>query len=177
MRYALVMPDRLSNLLGVVALAAADRQQACADATATGSAASALVHLQAHPGGSVAVLHEVLGLSQPATVRVVDALAARGLVERRPGRDRRTLALRLTPAGDAAATEVLEARARALDGLVAGLAAPERAALEQLLATIVASLAEDRPEAIRTCRQCDRGACAGPDGDRCPLQHTVTAAP
>jgi len=53
---------------------------ALADALPTGQTRSAiLVHLSAHPGGSAEALRQVLGLSQPATVRAVDRLVRDGV--------------------------------------------------------------------------------------------------
>jgi MarR family transcriptional repressor of emrRAB len=167
---------RLANLLGVTALVAADRLRAAveADLGSGGSGPAALVHLQAYPGESVEALRRVLGISQPATVRIVDRLAADGLLERRRGPDRRTLALHLTAAGERAAAGVLAGRARTLDELLDVLTDDERAALTPLLERIVASLAGDRPQARRVCRLCDRGACPADPG--CPLEHTVRPA-
>ena len=136
-----------------------------------GGAPAALVHLQAHPGGSVEALRRVLGISQPAAVRMVDGLAAEGLLERRPGGDRRTLALHLTAEGDAAATRLLERRTASLGELLAALGPGERAALLPLLERLVSTLAADRPGALTTCRLCDRAACTREPG--CPLEHTA----
>ena len=166
------MSDRLANLLGVTALAAVDRLRDAVERG--GSAPAALVHLQAYPGESVDALRRVLGISQPATVRAVDRLAAEGLVERRPGGDRRTLALHLTAAGERAATAVLERRSASLGALLDRLEPAEQAALAPLLERLVASLAEDRPAARRVCRLCDRAACTRYPG--CPLEHTTRAA-
>src|SRR5688572_32469345 len=93
---------RLANLLGVTALAASDRIRRAVeeDLARGGGAPAALVHLQAYPGESIEALRRVLGISQPAAVRIADGLAAAGLLERRPGPDRRTLALHLTAAGE-----------------------------------------------------------------------------
>jgi DNA-binding MarR family transcriptional regulator len=165
----LVDDARLPQLLGVAALAAADRLRAALPQS--GSAPAALVHLQAYPGEPVEHLRRVLGISQPATVRVVDRLASEGLVERRPGRDRRTLALHLTPAGEAAANEALARRAESLRAMLDGLDREEQAALLPLLERLVSSLADDRPAAVRVCRLCDRDACTS--GPGCPLDHTV----
>jgi DNA-binding MarR family transcriptional regulator len=154
--------DRLANLLGVVALAAGGER---------GSASAALVHLQAHPGGSIEALRHVLGISQPAAVRLVDRLAADGHVDRRPGADRRTLSLHLTPEGRREATAILERRAERLGDLLGALDDHERAALVPLLERLVSSLAHDRPTALRTCRLCDRAACTSDPG--CPLAHTA----
>ena len=163
------MEDRLPQLLGVVALAATDRLR---DALPqTGSAPAALVHLQAYPGESVEHLRRVLGISQPATVRVVDRLASEGLVERRPGTDRRTLALHLTPAGERAAHEALAQRGESLRAIVGTLGPAEQAALVPLLERLASSLADDRPDALHVCRLCDREACARERG--CPLNHAV----
>jgi DNA-binding MarR family transcriptional regulator len=163
------MDGRLPQLLGVAALAAADRLRAALPHA--GSAPAALVHLQAYPGESVEGLRRVLGISQPATVRVLDRLAAEGLVERRPGRDRRTLALHLTAAGERAASDALAQRAESLRTMLAALEPAEQAALLPLLERLVASLADDRPGALRVCRLCDRDACTSAPG--CPLDHTV----
>jgi MarR family transcriptional repressor of emrRAB len=168
--------DRLAQLLGVTALAAADRLRAAVegDLGSGGSGPAALVHLQAWPGASVEELRHVLGISQPATVRMLDRLEGDGLVERRPGADRRTLSLHLTTRGDEAATRLLERRAGSLEDIVGTLGADERAALEPLLERVVAALADDRPGAMRVCRLCDRKSCRR--DANCPLDHTTRGA-
>lgn len=167
------MEDRLANLFGVAALAATTRLRSAveADLAHGGSAPAALVHLQAHPGASIEDLRRVLAISQPATVRLVDRFAVEGLVERRPGRDRRTLALQLTAAGQRAATDVLERKTESLRSLLHVLNADEQAALAPLLERVVSSLAEDFSESLRVCRLCDRAACNS--GGRCPLDDMV----
>ena len=164
---------RLANLLGVAVLAAVDRMRAAVEAElpAGGAAPAALVHLQAYPGETVEALRRVLGISQPAAVRAVDRLAAAGLLERRPGPDRRSLALHLTRAGARATDRLLARRTEALDALLEGLAPAERAALLPLLERLVSTLADDRAGALTTCRLCDRKACTSAPG--CPLEHTA----
>jgi MarR family transcriptional regulator, negative regulator of the multidrug operon emrRAB len=170
------MPDRLANLLGVVAIAASDRIGAGAAAAVShgGAHPSALVHLLAHPGGSIEDLRRVLRISQPGAVQAANRLEAAGLVERRAGRDARTRALHLTRRGRATARAVLAERAEAVAGVLDSLDADEKARLEPLLAKLVAGLADDRPGALTVCRLCDRGACAA--GDECPLEHTTRTA-
>jgi MarR family transcriptional repressor of emrRAB len=168
--------DRLANLLGVTALAAADRVRAAVESGLAhgGAAPAALVHLQAYPGVSAEALRRVLGISQPATVRVLDRLAADGLVERGAGPDGRTKALRLTPAGERAADRLLGERAQSVRAMLDALDAGEQARLEPLLEKLTAALADDRPQALRVCRLCDRGACTQDPG--CPLDHTTAKA-
>jgi MarR family transcriptional regulator, negative regulator of the multidrug operon emrRAB len=168
--------DRLANLLGVTALAASDRLRSAVERELEhgGSAPGALAHLQAYPGESVEALRRVLGISQPATVRLVDRFVAEGLVERRAGANRRTLALHLTAAGAQAAGGVLARRSESLRALLRVLSPAERTALERLLERLVAGLAADRPGALRVCRLCDRKACTSAPG--CPLDHTTRAS-
>lgn len=165
---------RLGQLLGVTALAAVDRLRPSMEEEAGhgGSAAGALVHLHAWPGESLERLRSVLGISQPATVRTVNRLVADGLLERRPGPDRRTAALVLTGAGRTAAERVLAVRGAALQRFIEPLDEDERARLLPLLERLVGALAHDRGSAVRVCRLCDRGACHGTAP--CPLDHTAS---
>ena len=84
------MPDRLAQLLGALSLAATDRFRSAVEGSLgrAGAHAAALVHLHVHPGASVRALAAVLGVSQPAAVKIVDRLAGDALLERRPGADR-----------------------------------------------------------------------------------------
>lgn len=169
------MADRLAQLLGVLSLSATDRFRTAVDGSLGrgGAHAAALVHLDAHPGGSVQALADVLAVSQPAAVKLVDRLSADGLVERGPGSDRRTTALVATAAGREAAHRILAERATELDRVLGVLDPGEREQLGPLLEKLVAGLAGDRPGALTACRLCDRGSCCGERGTDCPLQHTV----
>lgn len=169
------MTDRLAQLLGVLSFGASDRVRSSVDASLgrAGAHAAAVVHLDAYPGDSVQALADVLRVSQPATVKVVNRLAEAGLLERRPGPDRRTRALYLTAKGRAAAKRVLADRASQLDQLLRVLDYEERKRLEPLLEKLVAGLARDRPGALTVCRMCDRAACCRAPGG-CPLEHTTT---
>jgi DNA-binding MarR family transcriptional regulator len=166
--------DRLAQLLGVLSLSATDRFRTTVEGSLgrAGAHPAAVVHLRAYPGDSVQALAAVLGVSQPAAVKVADRLTTDGLLKRRPGPDNRTLALHLTAKGLRAAAQVLADRERELDHVLAVLDPDERERLKPLLEKLVAGLADDRPGALRVCRMCDRTACCGaPAG--CPLQHTV----
>lgn len=167
---------RLEQLLATQALAVADRVREATQAASAqeGSGPAALVHLKAHPGGSVSDLERVVGLSQTGAGRLVDRLVEAGLVDRRAGRDGRTQALSLTRKGLSVAARVLELRATAVAPLLEHLTPEERFDLERLLERIVQGLAHDRPGALRVCRLCDRAACYSDPG--CPLDHTAQAA-
>jgi MarR family transcriptional regulator, negative regulator of the multidrug operon emrRAB len=51
------------------------------------------------PGLSIDFLAHVLGMSHPGTVRLADRLEADGLIQRKPNKDGRTVALHLTVSG------------------------------------------------------------------------------
>ena len=167
------MQSRLANLLGAVALAATDRlsEEAAGVVGRGGGHPAALVHLLAHPGGSVEELGRVLRISQPGAVQLANRLEAAGLLERCPGSDARTLALHPTVQGRRAARSVLARRERGLGALLDVLDPDEQRQLLPLLEKVTAGLANDRPGALTACRLCNRDACA--DRGECPLQHTM----
>src|SRR5918911_3333369 len=107
---------RSTNLLGAFALAAGNQLRSVTEQAAshTASGPSALTALATWPGLSLDGLRKSLGISQPGVVRLVDRLAADGLVSRNPGPDGRTRALHLTDRGREIAQEVLEAREAAM---------------------------------------------------------------
>lgn len=162
--------DRLTNLVGVFALAVADRVAAATEAAcgAGGAAAAVLVHLSRHPETSVSDLAAVVGVGGSGGVRLVDRLATQGLVTRAPSlTDRRTVLLRLTEAGTQTARRVLHAREEAVRQTVEALDEDQRSALEQLLPALVTALPSTRTEVLRICRLCDVAACRQASG--CPL--------
>jgi DNA-binding MarR family transcriptional regulator len=168
--------DRAANLLGAVALRLTD-EMASAAAAAAGQGArpgaetaaialSVLQHVFEAP--TIDRLRAVLGLTSSGTVRLVDRLAADGLVARRAGDDGRVTAIVLTRAGRAAARRVTAARARVLNDALAHLSASERESFEALLASVAVGLVRE-PGATRwMCRLCDTGRCGVPTRD-CPV--------
>jgi MarR family transcriptional repressor of emrRAB len=167
---------RTANLLGALALTLTDRAWASLedDSGVAGSDAAALISLANYAEGrSIDTLRAALGLSQPGTVRLVDRLAARGLVERRRSeRDARAVALRLTPEGRRAAELALEGRATATIAALESLTAGERRALTRLLEKMLTAATTDAASSRRICRLCDGDACGHPG--RCPVTQAVT---
>jgi DNA-binding MarR family transcriptional regulator len=161
-------PPHLPNRLGALALGLSDAQEAAAMA-ASGlgpTACAALLAVGVAPGASIGEVAPVAGVSHSVMVRATDALAAAGLVTRAVGADRRRVALRLTPAGEATRAAILAARAAALEAALAPLTERERAALDGLLGSLLAGLTTGRTQADHLCRLCDEDAC----GDDCPVE-------
>jgi MarR family transcriptional repressor of emrRAB len=153
------------------------RERCEAAARHTAAAPAALVALHEFlGGGSVDDLRRTTGLTHSGAVRLVDRMVEEGYIERRPGADGRSVSLVLTPTGRRAARRVLAARARALDGVLAGLSETERATLtrftEKMLRAITLERLAERqrgapPAGGWMCRLCDLDAC-GRDRGTCP---------
>ncbi len=169
--------DQGLNLLGAVSLAVVDRMSAAAEEAAEHGAAAPAALVALHEfldSGTVAELAAVVGITLSGTVRLLDRLESAKLVRRRPGEDRRSVALTLTPAGRRTARRILEARGRLLHDLLAGLTADEQDALGRLNAKILTDLTRGGEPPRRTCRLCDAVACGHPTG-RCPVTNAARA--
>ncbi len=160
--------DRTANLLGAAALVMSDAILAAAaqEAGRSGAAGAALSWLAQEPSCGIEQLRRPLGLSQSATVRVVDALEADGLARRGPGPDGRSVRVELTAAGHRAARAVQRGRSAVVDAAVAALSASEQAMLTGLLEKMLAALTTGDDHAERICRLCDWASCPDP---QCPV--------
>jgi DNA-binding MarR family transcriptional regulator len=162
------MEERTANLLGALALALGDALREATEAAAGhgGAGPAALATTAQWPGQPVGALGERFGLSQSAAVRLVDRLAADGLVAREPGPDGRTLAVLATAAGTNRAAQVLAARRQVLAEALVTLTPAERAQLASLLERMLEGLTAGPADACQICRLCEIAACPQ---DRCPV--------
>jgi DNA-binding MarR family transcriptional regulator len=163
------------NLLGALALLLADQIDAAVGAAAGGSrsAAAALAALHGFlDRPTIDDLRRVLGLTPSGAVRLVDRLAAAGLVGRGPGADARSRSVALTPAGRRAAARVAAARAAVLDRALADLSPNQRRALHGLLGKVMAGLVREKDGGAWICRLCDLRAC-GRDEGQCPTANAA----
>lgn len=161
--------DRTLNLLGAMALSIIDSLNAVVEANAGhgGETPAALVTLGAEPGLSINALRQILNLSHPGTVRLIDRLETQGLVERRSGTDGRTLALFLTDAGCEKRKTILNERRQQLQIAINALTSPERKQLTKLLEKMLTAMTTSELRAFAICRLCEEEVCPG---DRCPVE-------
>lgn len=175
---------RLGNVLGALALALTDRVSTAMDEVGGlgGAAPAALVSLEQFlGGGTTEQLAQVSGLTHSGAVRLVDRLVQLGLVERRPGRDGRSLAIVLTRRGRALSRRLTTARATAIAAALEDLDDGQRRALLPLLNKLVSTITRQRLAARQQedepagwlCRICDFDACGRADG-KCPARRTAT---
>ncbi|WP_037062714.1 MarR family winged helix-turn-helix transcriptional regulator [Pseudonocardia acaciae] len=167
------MDDRSANLVTALVVALADAlDETTGRAGAHGAnGASALATIHFVPGERIDELSRVLGITGSGTVRLVDRLVADGLVERRPGRDRRSVSLWLTERGAAVAEEIVARRREVLRRALEPLTDAQRDALAAVAEPALAGMAVNRERADRICRLCDYVACPQ---DRCPVERAVS---
>jgi DNA-binding MarR family transcriptional regulator len=130
---------------------------------------AALVLIGSHPGAGADWLVARLGLTQSGTVRLLDRLAAAGLVERGAPAAGRRVPLTLTSAGAQRLDQATAARAAAMAAVTAALTDAERQDLARLAARALAGAARDRAAADTACRLCDWPRCPRP----CPVDASV----
>lgn len=170
---------RLANRLGALALEAAGRMDA-ATRELTELSPSQVAALNALGNFAFdqpqSVLGDVLGLSQPATARVLDRLEGAGLARRERGRvaDGRELRVSLTGHGRRLAGRIAEARLQAIIGPLRELPHGSRASLGRAVEQLLAGVTESRRDARRICRRCEPDVCGHPDN--CPVTQAADRA-
>ena len=164
---------RTANLLGALVLALDDDISAATAAATDHGAASpaALVCIHWQPGLTIEELRQKLGLTHSGTVRLLDRLEADGAIERRQGRDGRSVALTLSVQGRRRVRAVLEARHSVLAAALSPLSQAERRELGTVLEKVLAGITRDAEHADQVCRLCDEATCPI---ERCPVECAVT---
>jgi MarR family transcriptional repressor of emrRAB len=170
--------DRGANLLGALGLRVADRIRAAVTADTSESAATALSAIHNFlDAPRIDQLAQVLGLSSSGTVRLVDDLAAKGLVVRRRGSDARESVVALTSAGRRTAQRVVRARAATLAEALAPLSKSERAAFAAVAEKILIGLVRGPRGRGWMCRLCDTATCGAQRGQPCSITRDALGLP
>lgn len=165
---------RAANLLGALVVTLNDEMESATADAADHSAAcpAALATMLGEPGLSIESLRQILGLSHSGTVRLLDGLEREGSVERKAGKDARSVSLQLTAQGKRNARAVLEARRKSLEPALAALTVAERGQFIRLTEKLLGALTRDRQHSDHICRLCDLSAC--PDAT-CPVNCAAAA--
>jgi MarR family transcriptional repressor of emrRAB len=156
--YNICMVDtRTANLLGALALALSDDMSKMGEQLSGQGAGpvAALNLIGTYPGQSIDSLSRTLQLSHSGAVRLVDRLVERGLVEKLPGPDRRSVSLSLTGDGEQEVQSVFQERRSRLQQALEVLSDPEQAQLQAMLKKMLAHIGQGRT----TCRLCEVFIC------------------
>lgn len=155
------MKSITAHLMATYAQLVTDRVTARLESTlgSSGQAAAAIIHLGHAPGSSITQLSEVLSLSHPGTVRLVDKLVDERMVERAKGRDGREKRLSLTVNGDAMRNTLLQQRQEAVMEVMGALFDAEWDMMREFLARLLRSAGQGDLGRQRMCRLCDPGLC------------------
>lgn len=158
-----------ANLLGAFVLHVADsvREATSHSAGIGGEGPAALTALLFAPDSTIGNLAATLNISHPGAALLSARLEARGLIQRRAGKDARERSLRLTAGGRRLARSLLAARRNALERILGSLGPDDREILQGLLEAALASMTKGRRSADQICRLCDESCC--PDA-RCPVE-------
>lgn len=152
---------RTANLLGALAAALGERAAVSFGdhPNQTDTASSALKLVAEAEGCSNAELALALGLSHPATVRLLDRLEQAALVERRQAADRRAVALHVTPAGRRRARAAVRTRGQVLQAAIQTLSPVQLEHLEEIATVLLTALTTSPLEGAHICRLCDEASC------------------
>ena len=153
-----------ANKLGALGAMIRDRTEATL-AGLSPSAAAVLSMLHFKSGLTTTELAEVVGVSQPTAVRLIDGLERQALIARGKPEGRVT-PLTLTQAGHEQVRELQALRLAALDELLSALQPDERRHFASMLDAILAGATTSRAFARTTCRLCEHDLC-GPQV--CPI--------
>jgi DNA-binding MarR family transcriptional regulator len=135
-----------------------------------GREAAAIILIDARPGCNVNRLRQRLGLTHSGTVRLLDRLADRDLIQRcSHGRE---VALVLTTTGQDALHRLRDAHEQAVAGLLEPLSATDQQQLTALMGAVLRAHNRNRIEADSTCRLCLWNECA----IDCPVDESVTGS-
>jgi MarR family transcriptional regulator, negative regulator of the multidrug operon emrRAB len=164
--------DRTANLLGALGVALVDLQHDAFGSIGrtTPREAAAINAIGQDPGSSIAALSLIVGVSHAGAVRLTDRLVARGLAERRPGPDLRTVGLHLTAAGRKRWRRTVDHRSTSLEAALEKIPPELRGQLNQSVAALLRALTIDEVQADRTCRFCDEASCPQ---ETCPVTLAV----
>jgi DNA-binding MarR family transcriptional regulator len=132
---------------------------------------AALTLVAEHDGCSLDWLRGRVELTQSGTVRLVDRLATRGLLQRGVSTGR-GVPLHVTERGAGSLRRWHDDRDRIVDDLLSGVPAEQRSLLVDAMAAVLAGQQRRRPQADATCRTCSWEAC----GRDCPVDRSVAPA-
>lgn len=159
-----------ANILGTLSVLIQDRVEGAwqSELDLSPMAAAAVLQTESAPGCSIEQVATRIGLSHSATVRVIDKLVERGLIEKdRARKDARQQSLSLSKPGKRLAEQLHAVRNDVTDSLLAGLDPGQVTALHQAVCRILNKAVTTNQEGDVVCRVCDERRCTP---EICPIR-------
>lgn len=113
---------------------------------------TALILIRDNPGSDQTALGKALSVNRSSAMKLVNILADRNLVERRPGRDLRTNALHVLPEGEAVVALMLKEMRQSDARMTARMTAEEVQGLHALLRKLGPETVKRKPAANQDSR-------------------------
>lgn len=154
--------ERSANLFGAMCLGIADRVDTAMAASEGihSTASTALIVIRQFPDITIRRLERFLGVSRPATIRIVNSLVAQGFATRRQSDgDHRQSLVRLTEAGIATAERLVDVRKSFLLKVLENMSPEERRVLDSAVDSVLTQLTNTIDDAHELCRQCEISCC------------------
>jgi DNA-binding MarR family transcriptional regulator len=166
-----VSSGALANRLAALSTAVFDKISDTLDDLSP-SAAAALLTLDNHGPLTATELAKIIGLSQPACVRMLDKLGRRNVVVRKAkiGRD---ITFALSQSGKSLAAELQRRRLSLIGRLLDQISDDDQRVIARLADHALGALGGSRSEARHLCRFCDHRTC---EQTGCPVSSGVDPA-
>ncbi|MFM8746989.1 MAG: MarR family winged helix-turn-helix transcriptional regulator [Aestuariivirga sp.] len=157
-----------ANIVGALSVGLADRivEETEALVGVGANASAALVLIGSRPDLTIDDLRHGMKLTHSATVRTVMRLNAAGLVEKRSGRDGRSVYLRLNAKGRRDMNRALQLREKIVGEALSALNPAELAQFGAMAARVLPKVVTRSETAEVICRLCDGKVCTDAE---CPL--------
>lgn len=153
----------IENIFGAFARALSDKMDNAVQSAVnlSSSACYSIVQVGSEPNSSIETLRRMLALEHSSTVRLINGLEKKGLLQRVRGtaHDRREVRVILTDLGETYFTKILDARRSILESAVARLDLEEKSMMLRLIGKMMPAIVDGGDDQHYVCRLCELEVC------------------
>lgn len=160
----------VENVFGAFARALSDKMDDAVQSAVnlSSSACYSIVQVGSEPNSSIETLRRMLALEHSSTVRLINGLENKGLLQRVRGtaHDRREVRVVLTELGESYFTKILNARRTILESAIARLDLEEKSMMLRVIGKMMPAIVDGGDDQHYVCRLCELEVCPQ---DICPV--------
>lgn len=153
----------VENVFGAFARALSDKMDNAVQSAVnlSSSACYSIVQVGSEPNSSIETLRRMLALEHSSTVRLINGLEKKGLLQRVRGtaHDRREVRVVLTELGESCFTKILDARRCILENAVSRLDLEEKNMMLRLIGKMMPAIVDGGDDQHYVCRLCELEVC------------------